>query len=175
MNPKNWPLGTRILHWLSALLLAACAVAVWSHEAFPKGTPERALAMQIHFALGIGLGAFALCRIAARLFTKAPSHPMSPAMQAAAKIGHAALYILLIAAPLAAYAALSAKGNPINIGFALLPPLPVNPELGKTLIELHEGLANALLGLIALHAAAAFYHAFKLKDQVLASMLGKAK
>ena len=175
MKNANWPLLVRIQHWLTVLLMILCIGAVWSHEAFDKSNPLRAQLMQVHFLLGGVIGLLTLLRLMTRALVKGPVHAMTPVVTLLAKAGHLGLYLLMILLPICGYIAVSGKGQPINLlGWVEMPPLPVGTEIGKVFKELHEGLGNALIALVALHVAAALFHAWVLKDKVLHSMLGRA-
>ena len=175
---KNWNPLIRSLHWLSVLILVACVAAVWGHELFASGTPERAAMMQTHFLAGGLLGALGVLRIASRLASQAPTPAVapSPLMAKLAKAGHLAIYGFLLALPLAGYIAVSGRGVPIDLlGLVSVPPLSVDKDFAHTAKELHEGLANGFLFVLAGHVAAALYHALVLKDGVVGAMLGKNK
>lgn len=174
--PRNWHPVVRGFHWLSAFILVLCALAVWGHEAFARGTPERAALMQMHFLAGGLLGVFALLRIAARLATPVPATAANSnrLLKILAKTGHLAIYGFMLVLPLLGYIAVSGKGAPIDmLGLVSLPPLTVDKELAHTAKELHEGLANVFLVVLAGHVTAVLYHARILHDDVLRAMLGK--
>lgn len=176
MQNNNWPPLIRALHWLAVLLMALCIGAVWSHEAFDKTDPLRAQLMQFHFLLGGVIGLLTCSRLLTRALVKDPVHSMTPVVALLAKAGHLGLYLLMVLLPICGYIAVSGKGLPINLlGLAEIPPLPVSKELAKAFKELHEGLANGLIALIALHVAAAVFHAVVLKDKVLHAMVGRAQ
>ncbi|QDX80036.1 hypothetical protein B9N43_01460 [Denitratisoma sp. DHT3] len=175
MRNNNWPPLIRAQHWLTVLLMVLCIGAVWSHEAFDKADPLRARLMQFHFLLGGTIGLLTLPRLLTRAFVKAPVHPMAAAVALLAKAGHLGLYLLMILLPVCGYIAVSGKGLPIDLlGLVDIPPLPVSKDTAKAFKELHEGLANGLIALVALHVAAAIFHAVALKDKVLHSMMGRA-
>lgn len=175
MKNLNWPPLVRAQHWLTVLLMIFCIGAVWSHEAFDKTNPLRGQLMQFHFLLGGAIGLLTLPRLLTRTQVKGPVHSMTPLIALLAKAGHLSLYLLMVLLPICGYVAVSGKGLPINLlGLVDIPPLPVSKEMAKAFKEVHEGLGNALIGLVALHIAAALFHAVVLKDKVLHSMVGKA-
>lgn len=175
MKNSNWPPLLRALHWLTALLIILCISAVWSHEAFDKTNPVRAQLMQIHFLLGGVIGLLTLSRLLTRALVKGPVHSMTPVVALLAKAGHLGLYLLMLLLPICGYVAVSGKGLPINLlDWVNIPPLPVSNEVAKGFKELHENLGNALIALVAIHVAAALFHALVLKDKVLHAMLGRA-
>ena len=56
-------------------------------------------------------------------------------------------------------------------GLEIAPPFAASHELGVAIATIHTWLGDAILWVAGLHAAAALYHHFILKDGVLASML----
>lgn len=175
MPPKNWNPAVRVLHWLAVLLVVGCVGAVWSHESFDKADPLRGQLMQLHFLLGGTIGLLTLLRLVTRALLPSPHHVMPPLIATLAKAGHLGLYLLLLLLPVCGYVAVSGKGLPINLlGIVELPPLGVSKDVAGVFKEIHEVLANGLIGLVCIHVAAALYHFKVLKDDVLQSMLGRA-
>ena len=68
------------------------------------------------------------------------------------------------------------EGGRTGVFFVLrLPPLiQRNDELAQQLLQAHGAVANLLLAVIALHAAAALFHHFIRRDEILNRMLPKA-
>lgn len=175
MENSNWSPLIRAQHWLAVLLMILCIGAVWSHEAFDKSNPLRGQLMQLHFLLGGAIGLLTLPRLLTRVLVTSPAHSMTPVVALLSKAGHLGLYLLMVLLPICGYMAVSGKAQPINLlGWVDIPPLPVSQEIAKVFKELHEGLANALIALVALHVAAALFHALVLKDKVLHAMVGRA-
>lgn len=175
MQGNNWNPVVRVLHWLTVLVAVVCVVAVWSHEIFDKGSVLRAQLMQLHFLLGGLIGLLALLRLPVRLLSKAPDHRMSVLVARLSGLAHLGLYALMFLLPLCGYVGASGKGLPIDLlGLLQLPPAPVGKEVAHLAKEVHEGMANAFIGLVGLHVAATLYHAIILRDKVLHSMVGRA-
>jgi cytochrome b561 len=90
-----------------------------------------------------------------------------------AKLVHVALYVLLIATPLCAIVGAWLEGHPLtlwglgNIG----PMLPSLHDIGLSVAALHTTLGDIILWVAGLHAVAALFHHFFLRDSVLLSML----
>lgn len=176
MDSKNWHPGIRVLHWVTVPVLVACVAAVWAADAYDKSDPARAVLMQTHFFFALCLTLLVGLRLMARAASRPPTGSTTPRFERGARIAHGVLYALLVAVPLTGYIAVSGRGVPIDVlGFFSLPPLPVDKHLARSVKELHEVLANSLLGVVAVHVAAALYHGFVLKDNVLRAMLGRAK
>ena len=176
MQNNNWNPAIRAQHWLTVLLMIVCVGAVWGHESFDKTNPLRAQLMQLHFLLGGTIGFLTVFRLLTRTFIKAPPHSMTPVVALMAKLGHIGLYLLMVLLPICGYVAVSGEGLPNNLlGLIEVPALPVGKDVAGVFKELHEGLANGLIALVALHVTAAVFHAVVLKDKVPHSMLGRAK
>jgi len=84
---------------------------------------------------------------------------------------HYGLYTLVIGTLLLGITNVWARGDTV-FGLFTVPKLsPGDPGVKETVEELHEWFGNAVLILAALHAAAALFHRFVLKDDVLRRML----
>jgi cytochrome b561 len=92
----------------------------------------------------------------------------------AATTTHVLLYALIFAMPLSGWLMDSASGlRPLAwFGLFRVPKLVApNEDLADEAEDLHELLFLVLIGLVALHAAAAFYHHLFRGDATLARML----
>ena len=165
---------TIALHWFMLALLAAVYACIELRELFPRGSDPRNLLKTWHFMLGLSVFALVWVRLAARLAGGTP--PISPppaALQAlAGKVVHVALYALMIAMPIGGWLILSAEGEPVPFWGLTLPPL-VGPseELAELIEEIHETAGTVGYWLIGLHAAAALFHHYVLRDDTLRRML----
>jgi cytochrome b561 len=91
----------------------------------------------------------------------------------ASRLAHYSLYALLVAVPVVGIAVQFARGEPLPLfGFTeMMSPWTANRAFARSLKEVHEILANALVILAALHAVAALIHHWVLHDRTLARML----
>jgi cytochrome b561 len=165
---------TIALHWFMLALLAAVYACIELRELFPRGSDPRNLLKTWHFMLGLSVFALVWVRLAARLAGGTP--PITPppaALQAlAGKVVHVALYALMIAMPLGGWLILSAEGEPVPFWGLTLPPLVgPNEELAELIEEVHETAGTVGYWLIGLHAAAALFHHYVLRDDTLRRML----
>lgn len=160
------------LHWLMLVLLVATFASINLRELFPKGTDMRTLMKTIHFSLGLLVLALVSVRVLTRMGTGQPPHAAGSVwLQRAAQVGHLALYAWMVVLPLLGWATLSAAGKPIPFFGVELPPLlALDKGLAHDLEELHEAVGEAGYWLIGLHAAAALFHHFVLKDGLLHRM-----
>jgi cytochrome b561 len=94
-------------------------------------------------------------------------------MGIAAKAVQASLYVLLIALPVTAIAGAWLEGHPLTLlaGAQVAPLVAKSHDLGASIARLHTWLGDAIMWLAGLHALAALYHHFTLRDGVLVSML----
>ena len=167
------------LHWLMLLLFVVIYSSIELRGLLEKGTPLRDVLRSTHCMLGLVVLALVLVRIGLRLAFPAPAITPAPSagLQLAAKLGHLALYALMLGMPLAGWLMLSAFGKPIPFFGLNLPALVAeNKELGRTIKEVHEVVGNLGYALIGGHALAAIYHHRVLHDSTLLAMLpwGKA-
>jgi cytochrome b561 len=89
------------------------------------------------------------------------------------RLTHYALYALLIAAPVSGIVLQLARGDSLPL-FGLTEiasPWASDRALARSVKEIHEVAANALVILAALHAAAALVHHWVLCDRTLIRML----
>lgn len=170
--PLRWSFLQRALHWISALLVLGCISAVWLVDSFPKTSYTHGLLFRTHMTLGLAAGLFMLVRIVVRLQNHGPRHSLPRHMADAALGVQLFLYTAVVLLPVLGFSAVSSHTHVITLlGGLQLPGLPVPAAAGRILITAHKLLANVLIWVIGLHAAAALFHHFVRKDQVLRSML----
>lgn len=163
-----------VLHWLMALLLAALfALGLYMHD-LPL-SPWKLKLYSWHKWAGVTAFALVALRLVWRATHRPPALPatMELPMRLAAHVGHALLYVLMIAIPLSGWLMSSAKGIPtVYFGIWQLPDLlEKNKELGEQLTQVHAWLNWLLAATVVGHAAAAVKHQVVDKDGVLLRML----
>lgn len=165
-------------HWLTLALLIAVYALILLRELYPKGSDPRETMKALHFMLGLTVWGIVLVRLALRMAFRAP--PITPEpqawMQVLAKAVYVALYVFLIVMPLLGWLALSAQGKPIPF-FGLELPALLAPDkvLGHQLEEIHETIGTIGYYLVGLHAAAALFHHYLLRDNTLLRMLPRRR
>lgn len=162
------------LHWLMLILLIAVYSCIELRELYPKGSDPREALKTWHFMLGLSVLALVGLRIYARLVSATPPITPEPArwQSLVAKSTHVALYGLMIGMPLLGWMILSAAGKPIPFFGLELPALVAkNKALADLLKEVHETIGVLGYYLIGIHAIAALYHHYVLKDDTLSRML----
>lgn len=164
----------KAVHWTTLLLIVGVYVAVWASHA--AGTREQsALLVQLHRSMGLTILALTLFRLAWRWNARIPPLPADlPLFQKlAARAIEYILYALLLLQPTLGLLNTNARGRRVDFYFlAELPPV-LGPDkvLAKAAMAAHELVAYLLLTLIVLHMAAALFHHFVRRDNVLNAML----
>jgi cytochrome b561 len=161
------------LHWATAILVLIAFIYG------PGGSEDRVYSAardfdrRLHETLGLSVFVLSWVRLLWRSFDERPDPPAVPRwMGAIAKLFQLLLYVLLFIVPLTAIAGAWLEGHPLTwLGGDINPWLAESHATGAWLAELHGWLGDTLLWLAGLHAAAALYHHFVLRDGVLLSML----
>ena len=181
MNHDNTPsggygTGAMAFHWLTAVLVLAAFIMG------PGGSEQRVYSAtrdfdrQVHEVLGLTVFTLTLLRTGWRAFVTAPPPEAMPAwMVRTSKIIQGLLYLLLLATPISAVTGAWLEGHPLTLGVLgdIPPMLAESHALGTTVSEIHTYLGDAVMWLAGLHATAALFHHFVLRDGVLMSMLPK--
>ena len=161
-------------HWVSLLLVIAAYAMVWASHVV--GSREQsALLVQLHRLIGVTIFALTLFRSAWRWNARIPPLPAElPLFQKmAARTTEYVLYVLLLLQPALGLLNINARGRRVDFYFlGELPPV-VGPDkaLAKQAMAAHELVAYLILAVVALHAAAALFHHFVRRDNVLNAML----
>ncbi|MFE8070795.1 cytochrome b [Marinobacteraceae bacterium S3BR75-40.1] len=160
---------SRLLHWLMAALLLAMLTSEWWFEAFEHTASEGTL-MGWHQSVGLLIFGLMLFRIVWRGLNHGRVAP--PAHWAtAARLGHLALYALMILMPLSGLITSWGEGHAVHFfGTTLIAPGPEMEWLEEGGEEVHEALATVLWIMIGLHVAAALAHQYLMGDRTLRRM-----
>ncbi|MFA5633334.1 MAG: cytochrome b [Thiohalobacteraceae bacterium] len=163
------------MHWVMLLLIIAVYMAIELHDIAPKGSTLRANLKTLHFMLGLSVLALVTVRLATRAFAgPAPRiEPPIPVWQHRLAVAmHVVLYIFMIGMPLLGWIAISAKGKPVFFFGMQLPALiGQDKALYDSLKEIHKTIGTAGYYLIGLHAAAALFHHYVMRDNTLLRIL----
>jgi cytochrome b561 len=170
-----WPLVLRVVHWCTLLTVIAATTLALARDWVSDDDLTDAL-LGWHRYAGLAVLALTLARLVMRPLVKAPVHALSPLLEKVAAATHLLMYAFLIGMPVLGWLTSNAHGVTLTLGPITLPNLVAKDhDLGDTLGEFHEWGAWAFLSLIGLHALAALWHHFALKDSVLSSMLGRPR
>ena len=164
------------LHWATAALVIANFALSQTWDWFAK--PTKGLMEDTHMSFGVLLTAVIIARILWRLI---PGHQVSSLeagwQRIASKATHYVLYVLLVAEATLGFAFRWGAGRPMEFFGAGIPPLidEMSKPLRHELREFHEWIGWAIVIIAALHALAALYHHYVLRDRVLKRMLPKRR
>ena len=160
------------LHWTTAFLVIANFTLAQTWDWFPK--PTKDLMEDTHMSFGVLLTAVLVARLAWRWI---PGHQVSALeagwMRLTSKTVHFLLYALLAAEAALGFAFRWGAGRPMEFFGLDIPPLigEIAKPLRHDLREIHEWIGWAIIVLALIHALAALYHHYVLKDRVLERML----
>ena len=172
-SPTQYDPVAKGLHWLmAALIIALWCVGVVAEE-MPKGD-LRSQIVGLHRAFGVVALALVVLRLTWRATHPAPELPgaMPHFEKLGAKLGHLALYALMIAIPIDGILMSQAGGREVNVFGLVLPVLVEKSDQMKHFWkEGHEVMGWALAAVLVVHVAAALRHHIVLKDEVMRRML----
>ncbi|MBC3374395.1 cytochrome b [Pseudomonas sp. SWRI92] len=171
--PRHFTALARLLHWLMALMIIAMLFIGAGMVASVSERHEWLL--QLHKPLGIAILLLVMVRLVVRFTTRTPPLPADlPGWQAlAAKASHVLLYALMLILPLLGWSMISAAGDPVMLSESLRLPsiLPADAQTFALLRKAHGYLAYLLFLTVLVHLAAALFHGWVRRDEVLDSML----
>jgi cytochrome b561 len=149
-------------HWVTVVLLATAWLVAHGHL------------RTLHETLGLSVFVIVAARLLWRAFDRRPVHEtLSPAVALGSKLVHWLLYAMLLAIPATAIVGSWIEGHAIIVyGLGQIGPfLTESRQIGRQIMEMHFLLANAIVVVAGLHAVAALFHHFFMKDGVLRAML----
>ena len=168
----------QFVHWITFLLLTATFAAAWLIRYADTREQVNGL-VQLHRSLGLTTLCVTACRLIWRFVARIPPLPQGlPRLQRlAARTNGYALYALLLLQPSLGFLHSNAAGKPVVVYFlGTIPPLLApDRDLARLLFMAHGFVAQLLLGLIALHVAAALFHHFVRRDDVLVAMVPRRR
>ena len=168
--------GTSILlHWLTALLVITLWALGQSLDFFPKGAPRLA-ALSVHMFLGLLVGVVILVRIGWRSSAgrRLPAADEG-VLNLLAKGAHYGLYVLLVLTVSFGVARAWVHGLHVFDWFTFHKPAFATRPVVRTISELHSDLADLLVIVAGVHAAAALMHHYVMRDSVLRRMLPRRR
>lgn len=171
----GWGALVRAFHWLIAALILVQAAIGLSMVGMAT-TPEKVRVFALHKSIGLTILALVLLRIAWRVTERGPADPagMPRWQRRAANSMHLALYVLILAIPLSGWWFNSASNAPLVwFGWIEVPTLTGGyaPDWKPRALLAHQSLFWLLVVLLAGHVAAALWHHFHARDDVLKRML----
>ncbi|AJI96243.1 hypothetical protein BD65_2935 [Yersinia ruckeri] len=175
MNRKFAP-SQILFHWTIFILVVLTYAAMELKGFAAKGSDIRELMKTIHYTLGVSVMILMLIRIILKVTHKDPAiTPTPPRWQLVlSKAVHGILYLLFISLPLLGVLSLY-YGHVEWSFFSYVMPVAVenteNNIMQHDLKEIHELIANTGYFIVGLHAAAAIFHHYIMRDNTLIRML----
>lgn len=160
-------------HWLTVIAILLAFTLVLLREV-ADGDLLRAGLLNVHRILGLLIGLLAIGRLLFR-WRQPMAKPVASTTRAqrwAAAAVHGLLYALLLTLPVLGVLLTNARGHLVTLPMlGSLPPLVARDlDWADSLEEWHGNLAWLLAGLVSLHVAAALWHHWARKNDVLAAM-----
>lgn len=171
---ERYSATARVFHWVTVVLVVAAYMMSVGGSETRVYSSANDFDRSLHELLGLSVFTLTLVRFGWRAIVPPPKRPDLPAwMELAARLGHWAIYALLLLVPVAAVVGAWLEGHPLTVlAVGNIPPLLAQSRpLGAQIANLHGLLGNVLIWLAGFHAAAALYHHFWRRDTVLLSML----
>jgi cytochrome b561 len=171
--PERYDPVARTLHWGMAAAIMALWVVGHMIDALPKGS-MRSEVIGLHKGIGVVILVLAVGRLAWRVARPQPALPSHmPSMeQMLAKLGHIALYALMVAIPVDGILMSQSAGRDVVVFGLTLPVMVAKDEAMRDVFKAGHGLMGWALALIlAGHVVAALRHHLILKDEILRRML----
>lgn len=182
---ENYGSIAKWLHWITAILFLGSYVSVYYRHWFTEAkTPENWTALQLHLSIGITIAVIVVLRILWKIANRSPNPvPGSRLEHLAAKLGHLALYAVMIIMPVTGYIGTSVDTEYFfmfditsfkntdyfisNYGDTM-----TFKEFEKPFDFVHKEIMGAWVVwlLILGHISAALYHQFVKKDRTLNRM-----
>lgn len=165
---------SQAFHWATAVLVLVAFIYGPGGSEQHVYASSRDFDRQLHETLGLTVLALTAARSLWRLVAVRPDPPeVARWMGIASRAVQGLLYVLLFAVPLTAITGAWLEGHPLTLlgGIRIAPPIGTSHATGAAVAEIHTWLGDAILWVAGLHAAAALFHHYVLKDSVLLSML----
>jgi Cytochrome B561 len=171
---RNYANSQIAFHWLVFIAIVIAYAAMELKGFAPKGSPSRATMALVHYTAGISVLALMVVRVVLKVTRRDPEIiPAPPRWQiVASKAVHGCLYLMFLILPFLGVASLY-FGQVEWSFFGITMPIAssLNTDTQYNLKELHEIIANAGYFLIGLHALAALFHHYIVRDNTLERML----
>lgn len=160
-----------ILHWLSAfLVIVMLLVGMFALKQMPN-TEAKIPSLALHMGVGITILLLTALRVIVRLSTRlpAPAKTGSALLDIVGRVTHVLLYVGMIGMGISGLGIASQAGLFASVFERSGAPLPKDFFAFPARYG-HGYLALGLLALVGLHIAAAFYHQFIRRDNLLTRM-----
>ena len=162
------------LHWITAALVVTLWLLAQAWGFLKSGSPPRHALQAVHISLGLVL----ILVLAMRIFWRlGPGRRVPPAgtglIEQGARAVHVVVYVLLIGVVPAGLVNIWAQHDKLTFFWLFSIAMPHRPDhaVAKTVDAVHWWIATTILILAGVHALAALFHHYVLRDDVLLRML----
>ena len=170
-QPGRYSTVAIVFHWLTFVFVVIVGVLGLLHDDWPKRT--QSFWINIHALLGSLLWLILIARLAWRIRHDPPplTEDLSQFTRRFSSPVHILLYALLFVIPLLGFVTFIYHGRVFDLGlFQIDFGIKKNRAVFGPTEDIHGYLAYVLFTVAALHAAAALWHHFYLRDGVLRRM-----
>lgn len=160
------------LHWLVFLFVVGAYAAMELKGFFPRS--DRPLINAIHVTCGVSVFVLMIFRLLMRIKYRAPAilPKPHPAIIGLSHLVHTVIYLMFIALPVFGFLTVYFKGHEWSVYGIPMPHAPeYDEDMGFTVKEIHETIANIGYFVIGIHAFAALFHHYVWKDNTLLRMM----
>ncbi|MFC0227358.1 cytochrome b [Serratia aquatilis] len=173
MNKKFSP-SQILFHWIILIFIVLTYATMELKGIAPKGSDTREWMKTLHYTFGVSVMMLTLIRVMLKIIHKNPDIiPTPPHWQITlSKAVHGILYLIFIALPLLGILTLYYGKVEWSL-FSYVMPVSNEPNdnIRHTLKEIHEFIASAGYFVIGIHALAAIFHHYIMRDNTLIRML----
>jgi len=160
------------LHWLTAGLVIGLWLEAQVIDIFGRGGSAEVYMRSLHITLGVAFALVLAVRVLWRLTgARRPKFAENDMLERIAHATHYVLYALAGLVVLLGLLTVWMRGDSIWNLFTVPAYDPNNLRLGRWMRGWHGTAANAILIVAGVHAAAALFHHYLLRDDVLRRML----
>lgn len=163
--------GAIAFHWFMFLLVVIVGTLGLLHDSWPKQTQR--FWINIHALLGLLLWFTLMARFWWRLRHRPPRlmESVGEFSRRTSAVVHYSLYVLLFITPIVGIITFVYHGRVFDFGlFKIDFGIKSNRAIFHPTEDLHQYLAYAIFALAGIHALAALWHQFILRDELLARM-----
>lgn len=167
-NYISYGIFAKFLHWSMATLILM--------NYFLGLTLDKTELYGFHKQTGLTILTLFIVRVLWRLLSSypAPVKSLSTIECYAAKLGHLALYLFMLAIPISGVLMVNSYGYPLKFWGIFTLPSIINAQSDSTsemLTKIHGVLANVMIAFVAVHIVAALKHHIWDKNEVLLRMI----
>ncbi|HBE9081949.1 MULTISPECIES: cytochrome b561 [Serratia] len=163
-----------LFHWVVFILIVLAYATMELKGIAPKGSSAREWIKTLHYTFGLSVMLLMLLRIILKVMHKDPEiTPTPPHWQIAlSKAVHGILYLMFISLPLLGVLSLYyGKVEWSFFSYAMPVSNDQSSDMQHTLKDIHEFIANTGYFIIGLHAFAAIFHHYIMRDNTLIRMI----